>query len=187
MKLGGPDPFQAAGVAPSGVSRNGVVTLIPDLALTLWPEWAWVIANGQSWPADLVRKLVENRGWHPGRRLPVGTRIAIHAGKHLGGRPGAAVADEAVAGVLAMYRRANPGRLLPYQGFREALRACAKSAIVCTATIDGYDQHHLTGWDVPDAWHWRLRDVLVLDEPIPCRGAQGLWPVPADVRVRLAA
>ncbi len=204
-KLGGPDPFEVAGVAPAGVSRNGVRLLIPDLALTLWPEWAWAIVSGQGWPDDLVRKLVENRGWRPsdaprsGRgptaadrervlhALPVGARLAIHAGKNLSGRPGAEAAHEAVAAVLGMYQRANPGRQLPFPGFREALRDCPKSAIVAVVTIDGYDQRQLTGWDVPDAWHWRFRDVQVIAEPIPCRGAQGLWAIPEPVRARLAA
>jgi len=29
---------------------------------------------------------------------------------------------------------------------------------------------------------WVLSDVVVLPAPVPCRGAQGLWEVPADVR-----
>ena len=161
--------------------------MIPDLALTLWPEWAWTITSGQSWPDDLVRKTVENRGWTPGGRVPAGTRLAIHAGAHVGGRPGAAASREAVAAVLGMYQRANPNRMLPFPGFREELRTCPTSAIVAVVTIDRYDRHQLTGWDVPDAWHWRFDAVRVLAEPIPCRGAQGLWQIPADVRARLAA
>lgn len=187
---------------------------IPDLALTLWPEWAWLIASGVTWPSDLVAKLVENRGWRPSEvtrnargataaaraqvlhALPIGSRLAIHAGKHLGGRPGQEATREAVHGVLDMFRRANPGRPLPAAmnhacraldtpGFADRLRDCPKSAIVAVVTIDGYDQRQLTGWDVPGAWHWRLRDVVVLARPVPCRGAQGLWTIPADVRERL--
>jgi hypothetical protein len=28
---------------------------------------------------------------------------------------------------------------------------------------------------------WTLDDVVALPAPVPCRGAQGLWPVPDDV------
>ena len=154
----------------------------PTLALTLWPEWAWVIAKSRSW---LFPKNVENRSWHPGRRLPVGSRIAIHAGKTLGGRPGLLAADEAVAAVLDMYRDEHPKPIEPFPYFRTHLHACPKSAILCVATIDDYDQERRSKWDVPGQWHWRLRDVVVLDEPIPCKGSQGLWLIPPDIRARL--
>ena len=52
-------------------------------ALTLWPEWAALIAHGL--------KPVENRGW----KLPEGERIAIHAGAHIGGRKGRPALEEA--------------------------------------------------------------------------------------------
>jgi hypothetical protein len=52
-----------------------------------------------------------------------------------------------------------------------------RSSIVATAILTGADRDMRTGWDVPDAWHWRLADVVVLDPPRPMRGAQGLWEV----------
>lgn len=160
--------------------------VVPDLAITLWPEWAWMIcALGPGRPDGLVPKLVENRDWHPGNRLPPGTRIAIHAGKHLGGRSGGPAADEAVASVVHMFRRANPGRELPFD-FRAGLLASDRSAIVCTATVDSFDRSSRTGWDVPGVWRWRLRDVFVLSEPVACKGAQGLWPVVGATREALA-
>lgn len=33
----------------------------------------------------------------------------------------------------------------------------------------------------PGRWAWILADVRPLPEPVPCRGAQGLWTVPADI------
>ena len=33
---------------------------------------------------------------------------------------------------------------------------------------------------------WALTDVRALPEPIPCRGALGLWEVPAEIATRLA-
>lgn len=33
----------------------------------------------------------------------------------------------------------------------------------------------------PGRYAWKLEDVVALDKPIPCRGAQALWRLPADV------
>ena len=32
---------------------------------------------------------------------------------------------------------------------------------------------------------WRLTNVRLLDEPIPCRGSVGMWRLPEDVRQRI--
>lgn len=34
-------------------------------------------------------------------------------------------------------------------------------------------------------WCWVVDDVKLLPEPVPCRGMQGLWPVSAELRLRL--
>jgi hypothetical protein len=34
---------------------------------------------------------------------------------------------------------------------------------------------------------WVLDDVIALDEPVPCPGAQGLWQLPIDVEARVRA
>lgn len=39
----------------------------------------------------------------------------------------------------------------------------------------------------PGRWGWVLTDVRRLPDPVPCRGALGLWTVPVDVAARLAA
>ena len=46
-------------------------------AITLYPEWAWAICR--------LGKQVENRTWRPPANL-LGERIAIHAGKSIGGK-----------------------------------------------------------------------------------------------------
>ena len=158
--------------------------VVPDFAITLWPEWAWMIGIlGDGRSDGLIPKRVENRGWRP--PLPKGTRIAIHAGAHVGGRRGDPATEEGIDAVIGMFRRANPGRALPFD-FRGRILTCDRSAIVCTATVVGVDREQLTGWDVPGAWHWRLADVLVLPEPVPCRGAQGLWTPDLGTREALA-
>ena len=34
---------------------------------------------------------------------------------------------------------------------------------------------------------WVLSDIIVLPEPVPCRGAQGLWDIPDDVLEKMRA
>ncbi len=38
----------------------------------------------------------------------------------------------------------------------------------------------------PGRWAWHLENITALPKPIPCRGMQGLWRVPADVVARMA-
>ena len=146
-------------------------------AITLWPEWAYAICA--------LGKRVENRSWQPGRALRVGDKVAIHAGKNIGGRPGVATFAEAVLNVTRMHRLANDG--VAPAGLRTALQVCPRSAIVAVATVASFDQEQRTGWDVPDSWHWRLSDVVVLANPIQCAGAQGLWTPSDDIQGVIAA
>lgn len=145
-------------------------------ALTLWPEWAYAIAH--------LGKRAENRGWTPPASI-IGQRIAVHAGAHIGGRQGRVATAEAVDAVLCMAARA--GRDAFGRALVPEIETCATSAIVCTAVVTGWDCDDRTGWDVPGQCHWRLADVQVLPEPVPCRGAQGLWRVPADIAARVLA
>ncbi|GAA3958309.1 hypothetical protein GCM10023085_45930 [Actinomadura viridis] len=36
-------------------------------------------------------------------------------------------------------------------------------------------------WAVAGQWHWQLANVRPLAEPVPCKGALGLWRLPAEV------
>lgn len=146
-------------------------------AITLWPEWAYAICA--------LGKRVENRSWEPGRALRVGDKIAIHAGKNIGGRPGQAAFAEAGLNVIRMHRLANDGAAPA--AMRTALQVCPRSAIVAVATVAGFDQEQRTGWDVPGSWHWRLSDVVVFANPIQCTGAQGLWTPSDDIQGTIAA
>lgn len=148
-----------------------------ELALTLWRPWTAIVLVGP--------KFIENRPWKPPRDL-IGKRIAIHAGKqyHEHG-----------------WLRAR--ELLIAQGFdtrnEEFWRVSGvKMAVVGTAVVDGYISHDpvadsfvASGRDlvkhISDPWFsgpvgWVLSDRRVLERPVPCKGAQKLWQLPADVR-----
>lgn len=107
------------------------------------------------------RKTIENRSW-PAPAVHMGARILIHAAKE-GDR--AALA----AGVL-------PG-------------PDVRGAVIATALITGC---HFEGvackirggtgcgpWANPEVYHWVLRDVTPLPEPVPAKGSLQFWtPTP---------
>src|SRR6266536_1674641 len=125
-------------------------------AITLRNPWAHLVAHHG--------KDVENRTWAPG---PV-TRLLIHAGK--GWDPAAGA-------------RYGPRYTLDRVD-QAAVVAVAILARVCAVTVNAPPQV-LCGcgrWAVHGQYHWRLRHVLALPEPVAARGRQGLWHPAPDVR-----
>ncbi|HEY3265533.1 MAG TPA: hypothetical protein VGM37_01305 [Armatimonadota bacterium] len=128
--------------------------------LTLIQPWAAAIAHGG--------KRIENRVWKSDRAI--GQRIAIHAGLRF---------DEADEWSIL--------RLLD----RESLvDAHVHGAIVAVAQVDDFVTNPFDVTADQRPWFcgpvgWVLSNVRALPEPVPCRGAQGLWPVPADVAARV--
>ena len=41
-------------------------------------------------------------------------------------------------------------------------------------------------WDEGYPVWWRLTNVRLLDEPIPCRGSVGMWRLPTDIKEKLS-
>lgn len=141
-------------------------------ALSVIQPWAWLIAAGH--------KRVENRDWSPGDfRGP----LAIHASKtaELG------LSDSIRALVLS--GRVTVGTLV------DNARACgelAGGAIVGIADdVEAVRLGHFSVRENPFAfgpWCWVFhKPVRRLRNPIPCRGALGLWEVPAGVLEALRA
>ncbi len=114
------------------------------------------------WAILYAGKRIENRSWRPPAAV-IGQRIVIHAGK---------VYDEAAEEFICRIAgRGTDGRR-------------CDEGIVGTAMVS----HSISA--SPDPWFfgpvgWVLWDVRALPQPIPCRGAQGLWMVPADVAARI--
>lgn len=115
-------------------------------ALTIRQPWADAIAHGN--------KRVENRSWRAPAKYH-GTRILIHAG-------------------------ATYDRMARFLIDRDHLAAWhdERKALIATATLTGC--HRETGgccapWGEHDVWHWQLENVHPLPEPIPIKGALGLW------------
>lgn len=113
-------------------------------------------------------KRVENRTWQPPKSI-IGERIAIHAGKafdnegHKNFYRNELVGPHGVVSFGMWMLASSPKRP------RGAVLA---TAVVERATSDG-DSPWFTG-----PVGWVLRDVCVLEVPVPCRGAQGVWTLP---------
>ncbi len=134
--------------------------------ITVWQPWASLLACG--------RKTVENRTWPP-RGMQVGDYLAIHAGTKRDEESWGAV--HAIREELGTKGQWAPLGLPYPMGFKSA----PYGAIVGVAVLDevrtaprGDDPW----WCGPVGWY--VRDAVPID-PVPCKGAQGLWTLPGDV------
>lgn len=127
--------------------------------LTLHQPWAWAIAAGY--------KRIENRSWAP-PEVFLGTRIAIHAGKTWAPAGGLFIRER-----LTEYR----GELLPDEV------EVTTAAIIAVARLAGVVQASDDPWFF-GPFGWVLEDVVAI-APVPCRGFQKLWRLPADVEAEV--
>ena len=152
-------------------------------ALTLWPEWAWAV--------HFLDKRVENRTWAPPASV-IGQRVAIHAGLKL---------DLAARQSLRMngHDYHTPERDGYVHGAVESVVTIAgwvRDFRGADVALDDEVSAHVTDPEAIDAvfspWFmgpigWVLTDIIALPEPVPCKGAQGLWTLPADVESAVLA
>lgn len=160
-------------------------------ALTLWPEWIPAITR--------LGKDIENRPWEPPQSL-LGKRFALHAGSTIGGKPGKDSIYQGIAAVVHMARRAGwngsyhygPDGVTFQRGEEEVTVNVADirlSAVVATCRLAGFG----VGLEAKDPWaaslmvNWKIDEVIVLPEPVPCRGYQKLWGLTADVEGKVLA
>lgn len=140
-------------------------------AITVKQPWTWAIAHGG--------KTIENRSRGTSYRGP----LLIHAGKGWSSR------GEYDPRVRDAWRLAHPD-LNGELGYVEHLLG----AVVAVAEL--VDSHPDAGCCRPwgessyteaggrthtDVHHLVLEDVVALPQPVPCRGALGLWRPPPDV------
>jgi len=131
-------------------------------ALTLWRPWPTAIFY--------LGKDVENREWLPPDQI-IGERIAIHAGNKYD--------KDALDWMLVTFKPGTEGvvKLLTTLKDKDV-----KGAIIGTAIIDGWCRPVATKskW-ATGPFCWKLKNNIILHEPIPCKGARGLWTVPASI------
>ena len=126
-------------------------------AITLHQPWAWAIVQGY--------KQFETRSWRTNYRGP----LAIHAGK-------------TVDWDMVAWSDLDSGDIVT-----GAIVAVA-DLIDCdlTDTLDPNTTEDYWGDWRPGRFGWDLGNVTVLDEPVPCRGYQGLWTPSEDVVAQIA-
>lgn len=139
---------------------------IPILAITLWQPWASAIIAGV--------KPCENRTWIPrqlrgalpwGRAGRSGWWLAIHAGRATDRQVDLEDLRELWPTAPHGHPRSWPRGLLGLARFDSA------------GPIEAFPELGANPWAC-GPMVWNVGRVLRLEEPIPCSGAQGLWPVP---------
>lgn len=144
-------------------------------ALTICQPYAHLICLPAT---DPRHKRVENRTWHCPQSV-VGTRIAIHAGK----------SKEWLNLNLDGWMDETYEILLNEMVFSAIVATAKVAASVTLMAIRAERYKNRWPW-LNDHEHtegpicWVLEDVTPI-EPIPCKGAQGLWNVPSDIEVKL--
>ena len=138
-------------------------------ALTVKNPWARAITH--------FGKNVENRGRNTTHRGD----FAVHAGRTLDRE---ALGDPRIVRALNRwwgdaYRTPGPH---PWETTPGAIVAVANLAAVCTETVNGNRPACTCGqWAITGQHHWILDNIRPLTTPVPCRGALGLWTVPAEL------
>ena len=123
-------------------------------ALTLYRPWPWAIFHG---PAHCLKD-VETRDW--GADWIVGETVALHAGKRID-TPERIAFIERVCGVRP-----------PEDGGPTGIIGVVRFTAMVTASKSPWFMG-------PVGWQIGMRQALV--EPVACKGARKLWPVPADI------
>ncbi len=158
------------------------------LAITLHQPWAWAfryaakrIENREWHPRDVLRKLGRIKG-QPAE-LKRGDLVAIHAGLTF---------DD--AGLECLREMVEDGRISPAEPFPEhrgaAVALPSKSGFTMGA-VDGVgtywgavhrvrDDSSQKVWRSSTEWAHVIHDYWPLPTPVPCRGRQNYWPLPAD-------
>lgn len=141
-------------------------------ALTLWRPWPWAIFHAPHTP-----KRIENRPWKPWQSI-IGQRIVLHAGKTFD--------KSAVDDILNVVFGLDVMHVLPASATDEGLIGVATISGYCEseAEVFAHDPTQVDWWSGPVAW--QLANVRAFAEPIPCKGAQGLWELEPWAERRVA-
>jgi len=151
------------------------------VGLTLHQPWATLMAIGA--------KRIETRSWPTSYR----GLVAIHAAKTF-----PSDAREFCRGDVPYFYLTD---VCGWEAEELPLGAVVATGILCEClpageVVDnlsdyvpeeGQEEELLLGDYSRGRWAWVFRDVREINPTVPCRGALGLWAVPADIRARLGA
>ncbi len=168
------------------------------LALTVWQPWASLIVGSpptDGCPGAPPQKPVENRGVMVASRARklLGRQIAIHAGVERR-RNADAYHDifkaKVFGPVVAPYRNVASFPLGAVVGVATLDRVIGPidGSLFYERRFDGIPAETIASWGLDaDGLRWFVsgyglvfRDQRCID-PVPCKGAQWLWPLPDDI------
>ncbi len=135
-------------------------------ALSLWQPWASLMAAGF--------KKIETRDWPTRYRGP----LAIHAAKRPLGRAERDLIEEWLEADLGISLQMAAG-IMPFGALLcvVQLYGCVRTE-VCTLDMECEREF---GNYAPGRWAWLTAGLRALPQPIPYRGAQGLFEVPDSI------
>lgn len=149
-------------------------------AISLWQPWASAIARGA--------KYIETRRWATNYRGP----LAIHAAKHENHSELIAIASDWSWCAALGWKKSDPTHPWERIPFGAIVATCTLAACLCVEDIPikeldalrfrgghGFDSwtERMMGDFSPGRFGWVLTNVKPLENPIPYRGAQGLFNV----------
>jgi len=129
-------------------------------ALTIQQPWASMIASGEKW--------IENRTWRTSYRGP----LATHAGKGSKYLTKRELAEFETGAVVAVTWLSACVSLSEAQ-YQHRQQAESKIGVSWSEIVN---HKYAEG-----PFCWVLEAVAMLSKPIPCKGAQGLWVLPAEI------
>lgn len=130
----------------------------------------WAVTERHPWAYAMFHlgKDVENRTW-PLPEQYVGLPLAIHGGVPPKGR--------ALREAYEDYVTLGMQRLMPYKiPFEQTVTPGIVGLLKVERNVTAMTSQWFAG-----PCGWVLTDKLWFDEPIPCRGAQGVWSVPSEI------
>lgn len=132
----------------------------------------------QPWPSAMLLsdcpKRIENRDWLPPRKL-LGEYVALHGGRLPKSKAEFAEARAALEWVDQYVFQDESGD--PWDD-DSILKVCVQG-IYAVARVSEVLPASDDPWFM-GAFGWVLTDFVAIDPPVPCRGAQKLWDVPAE-------
>ena len=138
-------------------------------AISLTQPWASLVALGE--------KSVETRGWRPTSVL--GDDIAIHASNGFPLQCRQLCDQPVFAGALKQSWTQLP--------IGAVIAVVNVMSFYPTEDLRGLDGVELAFGDYgPKRFGWFLQNVRPLAKPVPCRGALGIWSLPAEVERQVA-
>jgi hypothetical protein len=153
---------------------------LPTRAITLWQPWAWLVANGH--------KGIENRprGFsHKSFRGDFWIHAAAESSKSIASWP---LAQKLCAELLGEDFQIPPAYVLDFGAIigRATITGIIPPRVSQTLEIwDAGIARRPVPWHFPEQYGFVVESARTLAAPVPCRGYQGFWNVPADVLSKL--